>query len=76
MPPIRVGIIGLSAGAKTSWASTAHLPYLQTSRGKYAIVALCNSSVSAAQSAIKAYGLPDSTKAYGDPKDLASDTEV
>lgn len=62
---IRVGVIGLSARAKTSWASSAHLPYLQASGGKYVIIALCNSSVSAAESAIEAYNLPASTKAYG-----------
>ena len=73
---IRVGVIGLSASAKTSWASSAHLPYLQSSAGKYVIIALCNSSVSAAHSAIKAYNLPISTKAYGNPQDLAEDAEV
>ena len=73
---IRVGVIGLSANAKTSWASSAHLPYLQASGGKYVITALCNSSVSAAQSAIEAYDLPASIKAYGNPQDLAHDSEV
>ena len=73
---IRVGMIGLSARAKTAWATSAHLPYLQASGGKYAITALCNSSVSAAQSAIEAYNLPASTKAYGNPQDLAEDPEV
>lgn len=77
MSPIRVGMIGLSARAKTSWASTAHLPYLlQAPEGKYIIIALCNSSVSAAQAAIEAYSLPASTKAYGNPDDLAHDQEV
>ena len=76
MPPVRVGLIGLSARAKTSWASLAHLPYLQASDGKFQIVALCNSSISAARSAIDAYQLPTSTKAYNDPNDLANDTEV
>ncbi len=73
---IRVGVIGLSTKAKTSWASSAHLPYLQASGGKYVIVALCNSSVTAAQSAIEAYKLPANTKAYGNPQDLAEDSEV
>ena len=73
---IRVGLIGLSARAKTSWASSAHLPYLQASGGKYVITALCNSSIPAAQSAIEAYRLPASTKAYGNPQDLAEDPEV
>ena len=76
MSPIRVGMIGLSARAKTSWASNAHLPYLQASNGKYVITALCNSSVSAAKSAIEAYHLSASTKAYGTPEELANDPEV
>lgn len=55
MAPIRLGIIGLSSSAVTSWASGAHLPYLLSPRGlaKYKIVALCNSSVESAKSAIK-----------------------
>ncbi|KAL1836800.1 hypothetical protein VTJ49DRAFT_4642 [Mycothermus thermophilus] len=76
---IRVGLIGLSSGAKTAWASRAHLPYLLSPRGrsKYEIVALLNSSVTAAESAIKTYGLPqESTKAYGDPSSLAADPNV
>ena len=76
MSPIRVGIIGLSARAKTSWASDAHLPYLQASISKYVITALCNSSISAAQAAIEAYRLDAGTKAYGNPEDLANDTDV
>lgn len=52
------------------------MPYLQNSNGKYKIVALCNSSVDAAKSAIETYGLPASTKAYGNPEDLAHDTDV
>lgn len=56
--------------------SSAHLPYLVASDGKYEIKALCNSSVKAAQAAVKAYKLPSSTKAYGDPKDLANDPDV
>ena len=75
MSPIRVGIIGLSAAAKTSWASTAHLPYLSSSE-KYQITALCNSTLVSAQEAIKTYGLSLATKAYGDPNDLARDAEV
>ncbi|KAK4095989.1 NAD(P)-binding protein [Parathielavia hyrcaniae] len=77
-PRIRVALIGLSATAKTGWASRAHLPYLLSPRGssKYEIVALLNSSVPAAQNAIKAYNLPGSTKAYGDPAALAADRDV
>ena len=76
MAPIRVGIIGLSSSATTSWASTAHLPYLSASNGKYEITALCNSSKEAAEAAVAAYKLPPSTKAYGDPQDLANDPDV
>ncbi|KAJ6437445.1 oxidoreductase family protein [Purpureocillium lavendulum] len=93
-PLIRVGIIGLSASAITSWASRAHLPYLLSPRGRarYAIVALCNSSVEAARAAIRAFDLlpenqsadPDADnaatapgiRAYGDPADLAADPDV
>ncbi|KAG7285664.1 hypothetical protein NEMBOFW57_007957 [Staphylotrichum longicolle] len=76
--PIRVAIIGLSSSAKTAWASRAHLPYLLSplGRSKYQIVALLNSSVSAARAAIAAYNLPDSTRAYGDPAALRADDEV
>ena len=76
MAPIRVGIIGLSSKATTSWASRAHLPYLLASNGKYEIKALCNSSVDAAEAAINSYKLPSSTKAYGDPQALANDPDV
>jgi predicted dehydrogenase len=64
MAPIRVGFLGLS---KSGWAPGAHLPYLRD-RGKYEIVAICNSSVASSQEAIKLYSLPSSTKAYGDPE--------
>jgi predicted dehydrogenase len=78
MVPIRVALIGLSQAAKTSWASTAHLPFLLSERGKkkYQIVALLNSSKEAAIKAIQAYALPDSVKAYGSAEDLAKDDEV
>lgn len=79
MAPIRLGIIGLSSSAVTSWASGAHLPYLTSPRGlaKYQIVALCNSSVDAAKAAMKKYGLdPETTKAYGDPTALSLDPEI
>ena len=78
MAPIRTAIIGLSSSAATSWASAAHLPYLLSPRGleRFRIVALCNSSVEAAQAAIKHYGLPSDTKAYGDPEALAADQNV
>lgn len=78
MAPIRTAIIGLSASAATTWASAAHLPYLLSARGreKYEIVALCNSSVEAAKRAIETYKLPPTTRAYGDPADLAADAQV
>lgn len=79
MAPIRLAIIGLSSSAVTSWASSAHLPYLLSARGraKYNIVALCNSSTDAARRAIKTYGLdPEKTRAYGNPTALAADPEV
>jgi predicted dehydrogenase len=63
MAPIKVGFIGLGA---LGWARGAHLPYLKDS-GEYAIVAVCNTSAASAQKAIELYGLPASTKAYGDP---------
>ncbi|KAK0710277.1 hypothetical protein B0T26DRAFT_755362 [Lasiosphaeria miniovina] len=78
MAPIRVAIVGLSASAKTAWASRAHLPYLLSARGRerFEIVALLNSSVDAAKAAIAAYELPATTKAYGDPDALAADADV
>ncbi|KAF4635515.1 hypothetical protein G7Y89_g2571 [Cudoniella acicularis] len=72
MAPTRVGFLGLS---KSGWAPGAHLPYLKSSPD-YEIVAVCNSSVQSAQEAIKLYGLADSTKAYGDPEELAKDKNV
>jgi len=70
MPPLKVGFIGLSASATTSWAANAHLPYLMTSQSKYTIIALCNSSVAAARAAIEAFKLPVSTKAYRKPREF------
>lgn len=72
MAPTRIGFIGLSAAG---WGPSAHLPYLQVS-DKYEIVAVCNSSVESAQHAIELYKLPSSTKAYGDPNELAKDETV
>jgi len=78
MPPIRTALIGLSATAKTSWASGAHLPYLLSARGRerYQIVALLNSTADAARAAIEAYGLGPATRAYGSPEELAADGDV
>ena len=74
MAPIRIGLIGLSAGANT-WAALAHLPYLATSK-HYTITALLNSSVDSAKAAIKEHKLPASTKAHATPRDLAADPDV
>ncbi|KAJ4291668.1 hypothetical protein N0V90_009563 [Kalmusia sp. IMI 367209] len=78
MPPIRIALIGLSAGAITTWAASAHLPYLLSSHGRqhYEIVALLNSSVAAASSARQTFNLPPTVKTYGTPSDLAQDAEV
>lgn len=78
MAPIRTAIIGLSGSATTSWASSAHLPYLLSARGRerYQIVALCNSSVEAAKRAIEVFKLPPETKAYGNPQDVANDKDI
>ena len=74
----RVGLIGLSSSAATSWASEAHLPYLLSPEGrsKFQIVALLNSSVKAGQAAIAHYKLPAETRAYGNPADIAADPDV
>jgi len=76
--PLRIGLIGLSSSAKTSWAVGAHLPYLLSEQGrsKYRIVALLNSSVDAAKKAISQFNPPAETKAYGDPESLAADPDV
>ncbi|KAK3987988.1 hypothetical protein QBC44DRAFT_111790 [Cladorrhinum sp. PSN332] len=78
--PTKIALIGLSANAKTGWASKAHLPYLLSPRGqaKFRIVALLNSSVQAAKDAITAYDLPSpgTIKTYGTPEDLAADPDV
>jgi predicted dehydrogenase len=76
--PLRTALIGLSSTAATSWAAKAHLPGLlsETGRSKFAIKALQNSSTDAAKSAIKTYQLPEDTKAYGSPQDLASDPDI
>jgi predicted dehydrogenase len=78
MAPLRTAIIGLSSTAVTSWASSAHLPYLLSPRGRarFEIVALCNSSIDAARKAVQAYHLPAATKVYGDPKTLAADPDI
>lgn len=76
--PLRTALIGLSSSAATSWASVAHLPNFLTTAGKsrFTITALLNSSVSAAEAAVETYKLPPSTKAYGNPDDLAKDPDI
>ncbi|KAI0905368.1 oxidoreductase [Ustulina deusta] len=84
MAPIRVGIIGLRPAPEYSssrvqpgyWAVIAHLPALRAMPEDYEVIAVCNSSVQSAAAAIKQYGLPESTKAYGSPEDLANDPLV
>lgn len=78
MAPIRTAIIGLSSSSPGNWARHAHLPYLLSPEGKakFQIVALCNSSVDAAKSAIEFFELPPETRAYGDPEALAADPDV
>ncbi|XTI83100.1 NAD(P)-binding protein [Cenococcum geophilum] len=75
MATIRIGLIGLSANAISSWAEKAHLPYLQ-SDPRYEITALCNTSVSSAEKAINHFNLPASTKAYDSVATLAADPDV
>ncbi|KAF2625602.1 putative oxidoreductase [Macroventuria anomochaeta] len=76
--PLRTALIGLSSSGATSWAAAAHLPGLlsEAGRSKFAIKALLNSSVDAANSAIEKYKLPADTKAYGSPEDLAADPDI
>ncbi|KAJ8125724.1 hypothetical protein O1611_g7914 [Lasiodiplodia mahajangana] len=85
MAPIRVGIVGLRPGPEGEppvsnglgyWAAVAHLPALRALSEYYEIVAVSNSSVESATRAIKQYGLPESTKAYGSPEDIANDPNV
>ncbi|KAI0533602.1 oxidoreductase [Xylaria digitata] len=85
MAPIRVGIIGLRpmqsddedlANQLGYWAAIAHLPALRAMPEEYEVVAVCNSNVQSARTAIKQYGLPESTKAYGNQDDLANDPLV
>ncbi|KAI0404388.1 oxidoreductase [Xylaria palmicola] len=85
MAPIRVGIIGLRPKSSDDsplpvgigyWAANAHLPALRAMPEDYEVVAVCNSNVQSAKTAIKQYGLPESTKAYGNPEDLANDPSV
>jgi predicted dehydrogenase len=76
-PATHVGLIGLGQGTGGLvtgglWAVKAHLPYLLASP-KYEVVAVANSSVASAQSAID---LGPKVTAYGSPEDLAKDPNV
>ncbi|KAJ5823045.1 transcription regulator gal80 [Penicillium robsamsonii] len=72
MPPIRLGIIGLSADG--GWAATAHLPYLQQSN-KYTITAICNSSAESSKRAIEQYGLK-SAKPFDNPQTMCVSQDI
>lgn len=78
VPPVRIGLVGLSKSATVSWASVAHLPYLLSPHGKarYEIMPLCNSSLESAKRAVEAFKLPPATKTYGDAAQLAADPDV
>ena len=74
MPPIRVGIIGLSA--TSSWAVHAHLPYLKSSP-KYTLTGVCNSTLASSRASIAAHNLdPTLTTAYDSPAALAASPDV
>jgi len=79
MSPIRVGLIGLStSSSSTSWASRAHLPYLQSPQGQkhYKIVALCNSSIDSAKKSVEQFGLGSDVKVYDSSAKLAQDDDI
>lgn len=75
--PLRAAIIGISSQS-ASWGTMATLPNLLSSAGRsrLTLTALLNSSVEAAQRAIRNNNLPSSTKAYGSPEDLAKDKDI
>lgn len=79
MSLIRIGFIGLGTSVDAlspgAWGSLAHLPSILASP-RYRITAICNSSVSSAQASIDFHKLSSETKAYGSPRDLASDPDV
>lgn len=80
MAPLRVGLIGLTVGdgkalGSGTWGIAAHLS-TYTNSPNYEIVALCNSSVESARTAIEYHKLPATTKAYGSPEDIANDADV
>jgi predicted dehydrogenase len=74
MPPLRIGIIGLSA--TSSWAVHAHLPNLKSST-KYQLTGVCNSSLESSKAAIAAHSLNTAiTKPYASAADLAASPDV
>lgn len=73
MPPLRIGLIGLSVAG--SWAEIAHLQHLHNSPD-YEIVALANSSLASSQAAIKKHSLPKSVIGYDSPEALVADRNV
>lgn len=77
-PRIRVGLMGASGSNPHAWANSTHLPYLLSGAGqkKYELVAICNSSIAAAEAVVAAYKLPAKTKVYGSPAALATDPDV
>jgi predicted dehydrogenase len=79
---IRVGLVGLGreipkAGVigPGTWGVLAHLPSLQHLPG-YHLVAVANSSIESARTAITNHKLPSEIKAYGSVSDLVKDPEV
>jgi len=52
----RVGIVGLSA--KRGWATTAHVPALRALSDYFELVGVANTSLTSAESAAAAFGLP------------------
>jgi predicted dehydrogenase len=76
MAPIRVGIVGLSTNPSgSSWAKTAHLPYLKANP-HYEITGVLNSSLQSSQSAVREFDLSATAKAYGDIDTMASDPDI
>jgi predicted dehydrogenase len=67
-----IGFIGLSAGG--GWASTAHLPYLNSS-DKFEIIALTNSSKTSAQEAMSKYHIQNAS-AYDSVEEMVKNPRV
>ncbi len=69
--PIRVGFIGLNPDSH--WAAMAHIPALKSLPGKFAVVAVANSSAESAKRTANAMGLPH---AFATAEELANSPEV